>query len=446
MIFRVNDIRLPYFDPEFQLNSRMDHCKLVEKTSSEFDHDFALRSGAKDGGWKVNLSVAYHLRDSGRTGLIISTNHKGLSLHGICCTIYPVEATYRKIPGTIPVREQHFLIDLVMNILVVGGAGYVGGAVTDILLRSPHNVRVYDALLYEDVYRKPVEFVYGDVRDAERMRVQLRWADAVIWLAALVGDGACQVQPEVSSEVNEQTVRWLAKNYSGRIVFMSTCSVYGALHDRILDERAPAQPLSVYAETKLAAEKHLTGSNAIIFRLGTLFGVGDEYSRIRLDLVVNTLTVRAWRDKKITVFGGEQFRPLLHVRDAARAAIEAASKDQRGIYNLVHQNVRIADLAYQVRNHFPDTEIEHVSMSFEDSRNYRASGERARTELVFRPAGSIDEGITELRDLLESHRIKVSDDPRYSNYAYLSRVNRSSLFTWNLKEKLQPEGAVIENA
>jgi len=208
-----------------------------------------------------------------------------------------------------------------MNVLVVGGAGYVGGAVTDLLLERKHNVRVYDALLYEEAFRKPIHFVFGDVRDPECMRPQLEWADAVVWLAALVGDGACALNPEVSVAINQQSVRWLAEHYDRRIVFMSTCSVYGA-QDKILDESAPVNPLSVYAVTKLAAEKYLENKNAIIFRLGTLFGVGDVFSRVRLDLVVNTLTVRAHRYGKISVFGGDQFRPLLHVVDAAYAAVE----------------------------------------------------------------------------------------------------------------------------
>src|SRR2546427_3670440 len=161
-----------------------------------------------------------------------------------------------------------------MNALVVGGAGYVGGAVTDLLLQRKHNVRVFDALLYEEAYRKPIHFVYGDVRDPECFQSQLEWADAVIWLAALVGDGACALNPEVSVAINQESVHWLAEHYDGRIVFMSTCSVYGA-QDKVLDETSPVNPLSVYAVTKLAAEGYLQNKNAIIFRLGTLFGVGD---------------------------------------------------------------------------------------------------------------------------------------------------------------------------
>jgi nucleoside-diphosphate-sugar epimerase len=309
-----------------------------------------------------------------------------------------------------------------MNVLVVGGAGYVGGAVTDLLLESEHRVRVYDALLYEESYRKPVGFVYGDVRDRERLRPHLDWADTVVWLAALVGDPACALNPDVSIAINQDSVGWLAESFDGRIVFLSTCSVYGA-QDGVLVESSPTNPLSVYAVTKLQAEQYLADRDAIIFRLGTLFGVGDRFSRIRLDLVVNILTVRAHRFGKITVYGGEQFRPLLHVRDAAQAIVDNLATDHTGVFNLHKQNVRIIDLAYQVRNHFPDLTIERTERKFEDTRNYRVSSDKAESLLGFNPTYSIDEGIEGVQSLVESRRLKDVDNPRYTNQAYLSMYN-----------------------
>lgn len=310
-----------------------------------------------------------------------------------------------------------------MNILIVGGVGYVGGAVTDILMQSKHNIRVYDSLLYEESYRKPVDFVYGDVRDTERLLPHLKWADAVIWLAGIVGDAACALNPEISATVNQESVKWLAENFDGKIVFPSTCSVYGA-HKSILDESSPTNPLSVYAETKLAAEAYLEKKkNAIIFRLGTLFGVSDNYSRIRADLAVNTLTVRAYLEKKIVVFGGEQFRPVLHVRDAAQAMISSVETDHTGIFNLHNQNISIIDLAHQVCKHFPGLQIEVTPMKFEDARNYQVSSEKAKSILGFKPQLSIEQGIKELKTLLESGRIKNAGNIRYANHSFLSTFN-----------------------
>ncbi len=319
-----------------------------------------------------------------------------------------------------------------MKVLVLGGAGYVGGAVTDLLMQSKHEFRVYDALLYEESYRKPVNFFLGDVRDRDRLLPHLQWADAVVWLSDLVGDGACALNPEITIEINQNSVEWLAKNFEGRIIYMSTCSVYGA-RDGELDESSSLNQLSVYAVTKLAAEKFLEGKNAIIFRLGTLFGVGDLFSRIRLDLVVNTLTVRAFCHGKIKVFGGEQFRPLLHVRDAARAVVDNLITSHTGIFNLHRQNVRIIDLAYQVRNHFPDLQIETTPMQFQDARNYRVSSEKARNILGFKAVYSIDDGIGEIKELLTTGRLKDVDNPRYTNQTFLSMFNTHKLLLRGVK-------------
>ncbi len=307
------------------------------------------------------------------------------------------------------------------RILIVGGAGYVGGAVTDLLKDSGFEVRVYDSLVYEDSFRKPVDFVNGDIRDEARLLPQLRWADAVVWLAALVGDGACAIDPELTETINHRTVQWLSRNFDGRIVFMSTCSVYGA-QDKELTEDSPTNPLSLYAATKLKAEGALASKNAAIFRLGTLFGVGDLFSRIRLDLVVNILTVKAHTAGHISVFGGDQFRPLLHVKDVARAVEMALRSRQTGVFNLHRQNVRIIDLAYQVRNHFPDCTIQTTDMPFQDTRNYRVSSKKAAETFGFSAIHSIDEGIEEVKHLVETGRIKDLDHVRYSNQRYLQET------------------------
>jgi nucleoside-diphosphate-sugar epimerase len=313
-----------------------------------------------------------------------------------------------------------------VNVLVVGGCGYVGGAIVDVLSRSEHQVRVYDALLYEECYRKPIDFVFGDVRDRDRLCPQLEWADAVIWLAALVGDGACALNPEVTVAINQDAVEWLARVYDGRILFMSTCSVYGA-QDGLLDESAPVEPLSLYAQTKLTAEGFLEDKNALTFRLGTLFGVGDTFSRLRLDLVVNTLTMRAHRHGTLTVFGGDQFRPLLHVRDVAYVAVDNLATSVTGIFNLHESNLRIIDVAYTVREHFPQVLIEQKPMPPTDTRNYRVSSEEARRRLGFRPLYSLDDGILELQELLAAGRVRDLDNPRYRNEAFLSTSQAHTL-------------------
>lgn len=305
-----------------------------------------------------------------------------------------------------------------MNILVVGGAGYLGGAVTDVLMNSEHNICIYDILLYEETYRKPLPFVYGDIRDKDKLKPLLDWADVVIWLAALVGDPACTLNKGLTEEINKNSVCYLRDNFAGRIIFTSTCSVYGD-QDGLLDESSPLNPLSLYAKTKLEAEKFLMDTNALIFRLGTLYGISDRFSRIRFDLVVNTLVMRAVVHRKISVFGGQQFRPLLHVRDAASAIISALPSTKTGLYNLHSQNASIIEIAQIVKKYFPDLQIEIADVVFQDSRNYRVSNDKAKADLRFKPILTIEDGVKELKDLLEQGRIKDFFLTRFSNYLYL---------------------------
>lgn len=309
-----------------------------------------------------------------------------------------------------------------MKILITGGAGYIGGALTDLLANSTHSIKVYDSLLYEEDYRKDVNFIFGDIRDREKLSKLLNWSDVVVWLAAIVGDGACALNPDVTFDINEGSVKWLSKNFDGRIIFTSTCSVYGA-QDGILDEFSPVNPLSVYASSKLKAEQHLKNKNALIFRLGTLFGVGDNFSRIRFDLIVNTLTMRAKTDGVLKVFGGNQYRPLLHVKDSASAIFENLDTPHKGNFNLNRENVKIMDLAQKVKEHFPKIKILTEKMTFEDSRNYRVENQKAKKILDFKPEYSVDHGIEEIKKLLEENRIKDVGNVRYTNQMFLTAFN-----------------------
>ena len=270
-----------------------------------------------------------------------------------------------------------------MKILIVGGAGYVGGVVTDLLIKNKYNVTVYDSLLYEDQYMKDCPFILGDVRDESKLKGLFNKFDTVVWIAALVGDGACNIDPKLTNEINFKSVEFLSQNFNGRIVFFSTCSVYGA-QNQLLNENSSVNPLSLYASTKLKAENALKNKNAIIFRLGTLFGLSDKFARLRMDLVVNTLTAKAFIENKINVFGGEQYRPLLHVRDAAKAIHESISSKEVGIFNLSLDNFKIIDIANAIKDHFPSLEILIEDIPFQDTRNYRVDNSKSLNLLNFK--------------------------------------------------------------
>ena len=304
-----------------------------------------------------------------------------------------------------------------MNILVVGGAGYVGGGIVD-KLKKNHNVTVYDSLIYEESYRKDVDFVYGDIREQKKLLPLLDKCDAVIWLAALVGDGACAINPELTFEINSDSVKFLAENFNKRIVFLSTCSVYGA-QEGLLDESSTINPLSAYASSKVKAEDYLKNSNAIIFRLGTLFGISDEFSRIRLDLVVNILVTKALTEGKLTVFGGDQWRPLLHVIDVANAIDHTINLKTTGIYNLHYENFKIIDIANAIVERIPSASIETTPMKFQDARNYQVSSEKLFQDTGFKASTNLLQGIDEVFNLISNNRIKDVSHSRYSNQNFL---------------------------
>lgn len=310
-----------------------------------------------------------------------------------------------------------------MNILVVGGAGYVGGGIVD-KLKQTHNVTVYDSLIYEESYRKDVNFVYGDIRDHDKLLPLLKENDAVIWLAALVGDGACSINPELTFEINSKSVKFLANNFDKRIIFLSTCSVYGA-QEGLLDESSTINPLSEYASSKVQAEEYLSDSNAIIFRLGTLFGISDEFSRIRLDLVVNILVTKALTEGKLTVFGGEQWRPLLHVVDVANAIAHTIESDVTGIFNLHYKNFKIIDIAQAIIEKVPSASIETTPIKFQDARNYQVSSEKLYKESGFKASTNLSKGIEEIYNLISNNRIKNVHHNRYSNQNFLEEYGIS---------------------
>ena len=304
-----------------------------------------------------------------------------------------------------------------MNILVVGGAGYVGGGIVD-KLQEKHHVTVYDSLIYENEFRKNVNFIYGDIRDYSKLNNLLKNYDAVVWLAALVGDGACSINPTLTYEINSESVKNLVSNFKGKIIFFSTCSVYGA-QEGVLNEESEVNPLSEYAKSKLVAEEILTNSDAIIFRLGTLFGIGDEFSRIRLDLVVNVLVTKALIDKKMSVFGGEQWRPLLHVKDVANAVDHTIESSLKGVYNLHYKNFKISEIADVIKDKIKNVEIVTTPLPFQDARNYQVSSEKLKLASNFEAEVSLEKGIDEVFNLISSGRIKDINNPRYSNQNYL---------------------------
>lgn len=313
--------------------------------------------------------------------------------------------------------------------LVVGGAGYIGSSVVEVLQARNLPFAVYDNLLYEHQYLKPVDFIYGDIRDTEKLTKILPDFSQVVWLAAIVGDTACQVNPSLSVAINQESVKWLSLHFNGRVIFMSTCSVYGQ-YDQIADELSPPNLLSLYAKTKYQAEQYLQGKNHLIFRLGTVYGLSDtHYCRLRMDLVVNFMTASALTKGKLQVFGGEQWRPLVHVKDVAEVIVDNLENGAYGLYNLATSNFQVKDLAALV-SRITGCNIELVKQKFEDQRSYRASAEKIKRDglLKLEKIRDVEYGVREITNLINSGRIKDIYNDLYFNDRYLTNLFKNGKF------------------
>lgn len=303
-----------------------------------------------------------------------------------------------------------------MKILVIGGAGYIGTAVYNIL-----PVSVLDNLTFEDRFLEGVPFYYCDVRDLEALDKIVHNFDTVIVLAGIVGDAACAVNPQFTYDINVKHVKWLADNYSGKVIFTSTCSVYGK-NDKILDESSEVNPLSVYAETKLIAEQYLLDKkpDSLVFRLGTLYGMSGSYSRPRLDLVVNVLTMKAALGEKLRVFGGDQWRPILHVKDVASAINFGINNNLSGLYNLGEQNITIKGVAENIVKLIPGSSVSYEDILFEDRRNYRVNFNKI-LNTGWLPEYDFDGGVLDMYKVFNEKRIKNLANPLYHNGNFIEK-------------------------
>lgn len=310
------------------------------------------------------------------------------------------------------------------RVLITGGAGYIGDCIADFLVEDA-NVTVVDSLMFEDHYMRPnVEFVRMDIRSDEFVDFVKRGRfDAVVHMAAIVGDGACAVDERLTRETNVDAVERLVGTLpkSTRLIFASTCSVYGASDD-MLTEESPTNPLSLYASTKLEAEEIVknSGLNYTIFRLGTIFGMSSPFARIRADLVVNILSYRACCGMDYSVYGGEQWRPLVSVTDVARNFANAVfRRDIVGTYILSHKNYTILDVGREVERCIAtDAKLDIRDMPFEDMRNYRVDNTKA-TNAGLHCRGWLQAGIMDIQAVFNDGRIPNPWALKYHNAKFM---------------------------
>jgi nucleoside-diphosphate-sugar epimerase len=318
---------------------------------------------------------------------------------------------------------------------VTGGAGYIGALVVDELLQAGHDVRVLDVLLHgqEDIASelegRGVEVIRADIRDDEARERAVEGADAVVHLAAIVGDPACGRDPELSNSVNVEGSRALVEDARRlgveRLVFASTCSNYGRMADPTvpIDETGELAPVSLYAEQKVGIEKALLNGGAsgelspTCLRFATVYGVGR---RMRFDLTVNEFTRDLWSERPLEVFGERFWRPYVHVRDAAGAValVLATPADQVGgeVFNAGHsdENYRKLDLVEIITGRLGRGDVNYVHRD-EDPRDYKVSFEKIKDRLGFEPLHRVPDGVDEIVGALDEERFGDPFDGKYSN-------------------------------
>jgi nucleoside-diphosphate-sugar epimerase len=325
-----------------------------------------------------------------------------------------------------------------MNILVTGGAGYLGSVLLPKLLARGHRVRVVD-LGYFGVshlrsLRPGIELIREDIRlfckDGGECERALKDIDCVIHLAAISNDPSAELNPVLTEETNFKATQALAeaaKAANIRFIFSSSCSVYGEAPGEV-DENGTLNPLTTYAHSKVNSDRFLesiaTSSwRPIVLRNGTLYGYSP---RMRFDLVLNIFAFMSVLHHELPVFGdGRQWRPFLHISDCARAFIHfaEAKETEHLIYNVAHENLRVVDLIDIFKRITPGVEAKFLKTENADTRDYKVSTQRMR-KAGFEPKVGVELGAEEVVDALVTGLISDPESIFYRNAKWMKELTQ----------------------
>jgi len=318
-----------------------------------------------------------------------------------------------------------------MNTLVTGGAGYVGSVLVSKLLAKGYRVKVLDLYLYGEGVLDAVkdhpnlEQIKGDIRDRALLEKVIPGTDALIHLACISNDPSFELDPTLGRSINYDAFLDLvdvSKN-SGvhRFIYASTSSVYGIKEEENVTEDLPLEPLTDYSKYKALCEEVLLkerepGFVTLILRPATVCGYSP---RLRLDLTVNILTNHAVNNRRITVFGGQQMRPNIHIEDMADLYVKSLEWPDEAIdgniFNAGYENYRIIEIAEMVRS-VVGKDVEIVTTPTDDHRSYHISSEKIKRELGFVPQHTIEDAVRDLVTAFEAGKIPNSmTDIRYYN-------------------------------
>jgi nucleoside-diphosphate-sugar epimerase len=325
-----------------------------------------------------------------------------------------------------------------LNILVTGGAGYLGSVLIPKLLVRGHRVRVLDIGYFGVGHlrslRPAIDLVRDDIRRASSdkafCRELLEGCQCIIHLAAISNDPSADLNPELTNEVNFQATVALAeaaRELGVRMIFSSSCSVYGEAEGD-MDEESAVNPLTTYAVSKVMAEQALTALgdsswSPVILRNGTLFGYSP---RMRFDLVANIFSLYSVLYGEIKIFGdGQQWRPFLHVSDCARAMLYFAEHTELPYicYNIAQENLRVVDLAAIFRQINPHLKVTHLEITDPDYRDYRVSTRRME-KVGFKARTNIEGGAEEMVEALVTGLIPDPESIYYRNAKWLKELTQ----------------------
>ena len=322
------------------------------------------------------------------------------------------------------------------NILVIGGAGYVGSVLVPKLIEKGYLVTVFDLFIYgKDTLdeNKNLKLVNGDIRDIESIKKYVESADAIIHLACISNDPSFELNPKLGKSINldsfEPLVKLSSKLNVKRFIYASSSSVYGIKEEKNVDEKLSLEPLTDYSKFKVQCEKILQSYTSekfetVIVRPATVCG----YSRRqRLDVVVNILTNLAINKRKIKVLGGDQLRPNIHINDMANIYIkllEAKKEIVNGeIFNAGYDNFTVKPIALTVKEVI-GKDIEIVTEETNDNRSYHISSNKIYNKLNFTPKYTIKNAINDLKIAFELNKLPNSlSESKYFNIKKMQEID-----------------------
>ncbi len=332
------------------------------------------------------------------------------------------------------------------NVLLIGGEGYIGNIVAQNLMSNGSIVTSYDNLMYNNhqcvlnkIQLDNCNFIYGDMQDKKRLDSIIENFDAVVLLAGLVGDPITKKYPEESALINDQGVKNVidlcAKYNVENFIFVSTCSNYGLIeNNELADENHNLNPLSLYAKSKVNAEKYIlslkdkTNMHPTILRFATAFGLS---SRMRFDLTVSEFTRELAMSKELLVYDAHTWRPYCHVQDFSRLIqmVLEAPKEKVAfeVFNAGGDvnNATKQMIVDMILNKIPDGKVKYQKYG-SDPRNYRVNFNKVKTVLGFEPKYTIQDGINELVEAIDNHVFDHVDKNRnfHGNYEINYRISK----------------------